>query len=80
MRSRAKGEENQDFLLLNETAKTVERELGIELELSIGMSNDFEEAIKLGARNVRIGTAIFGQRPPKPNENAKEDSQTAQRV
>jgi hypothetical protein len=53
VRSRAKGEENQDFLLLNETAKTVERELGIELELSIGMSNDFEEAIKLGARNVR---------------------------
>ncbi|KAF8250788.1 hypothetical protein K440DRAFT_653361 [Wilcoxina mikolae CBS 423.85] len=72
VRSQAKGEENQDFLLLNEMAKTVERELGVELELSMGMSNDFEEAIQMGARNVRIGTAIFGQRPPKPNETAKD--------
>lgn len=30
--------------------------------LSIGMSNDFEEAIMCNANIVRIGTAIFGQR------------------
>ena len=30
--------------------------------VSMGMSNDFEEAIKLGATDVRIGSAIFGQR------------------
>jgi pyridoxal phosphate enzyme (YggS family) len=30
--------------------------------LSMGMSDDFETAIKLGATHVRIGTAIFGAR------------------
>ncbi|ACI21641.1 MULTISPECIES: YggS family pyridoxal phosphate-dependent enzyme [Thermodesulfovibrio] len=32
-------------------------------ELSMGMSNDFEVAIEEGATMVRIGTALFGQRP-----------------
>lgn len=32
------------------------------LELSMGMSNDFEEAINHGATNVRIGSTIFGKR------------------
>ena len=31
-------------------------------ELSMGMSGDFETAIRFGATYVRIGTAIFGQR------------------
>ena len=30
--------------------------------LSMGMSDDFEEAINFGANSVRIGSAIFGQR------------------
>jgi len=30
--------------------------------LSMGMSNDFETAIRFGATHVRIGTAIFGER------------------
>lgn len=34
-----------------------------ELEgLSMGMSGDFESAIKLGATHVRVGTALFGPR------------------
>ena len=33
-------------------------------ELSMGMSHDFEVAIDEGATMVRIGTAIFGGRPP----------------
>jgi hypothetical protein len=33
-------------------------------ELSMGMSHDFEVAIEEGATLVRVGTAIFGQRPP----------------
>jgi hypothetical protein len=37
-------------------------ELGIK-ELSMGMSGDFARAISLGATYVRIGTAIFGERP-----------------
>lgn len=36
-------------------------------ELSMGMSHDFEIAIEEGATYVRIGTAIFGERPVKIN-------------
>ena len=32
--------------------------------LSMGMSGDFELAIEEGATRVRIGTALFGKRPP----------------
>lgn len=32
------------------------------LELSMGMSNDYEEAIKFGATSVRIGSLFFGAR------------------
>jgi|YNPNPStandDraft_1061719.scaffolds.fasta_scaffold00028_11 pyridoxal phosphate enzyme (YggS family) len=34
-------------------------------ELSMGMSGDFEVAVEEGATLVRIGTAIFGERPRK---------------
>jgi pyridoxal phosphate enzyme (YggS family) len=34
--------------------------------LSMGMSGDFEVAVALGATHVRVGTAIFGTRPPAP--------------
>ena len=32
--------------------------------ISMGMSGDFETAVRLGATHVRVGTAIFGQRQP----------------
>ena len=35
--------------------------------LSMGMSGDFEAAIRLGATHVRIGTALFGEREEKHN-------------
>lgn len=35
--------------------------------LSMGMSGDFEVAIEEGATHVRVGTALFGSRPPLPN-------------
>ncbi len=31
--------------------------------LSMGMSGDFETAVRFGASSVRVGTAIFGSRP-----------------
>ena len=31
--------------------------------LSMGMSNDYEVAIREGATHIRIGTALFGERP-----------------
>ncbi|HAJ46827.1 MAG TPA: YggS family pyridoxal phosphate-dependent enzyme [Alphaproteobacteria bacterium] len=37
------------------------RDFGLGL-LSMGMSSDFETAIKLGATHVRVGSAIFGER------------------
>ena len=47
------------FALLREIA----RRNGIE-RLSMGMSGDFETAIRFGATELRIGTAIFGERSP----------------
>jgi uncharacterized pyridoxal phosphate-containing UPF0001 family protein len=32
-------------------------------ELSMGMTDDFEVAVEEGATIVRIGRAIFGERP-----------------
>ena len=46
------------FALLAELAKRH----GLE-QLSMGMSADFEIAIRLGATHVRVGTAVFGHRP-----------------
>jgi hypothetical protein len=40
-------------------------------ELSMGMSGDFEVAIEEGATMVRVGTAIFGPRPPRPELGAQ---------
>lgn len=50
------------FRLLREVAERI-REGGIPLDtLSMGMSDDFEEAIACGSTLVRVGTAIFGAR------------------
>jgi uncharacterized pyridoxal phosphate-containing UPF0001 family protein len=34
-------------------------------ELSMGMTLDLEQAVEAGATMVRVGTAIFGDRPPR---------------
>lgn len=39
------------------------RELDL-AELSMGMSADYETAVQFGATYVRVGSAIFGERPP----------------
>ena len=44
------------------TAKIAQRN-GLKL-LSMGMSSDFADAIALGATHIRVGSAIFGSRPP----------------
>jgi pyridoxal phosphate enzyme (YggS family) len=50
------------YVQLREVKERMVRE-GIPLvELSMGMSNDFEIAIEEGATYVRVGTAIFGER------------------
>lgn len=35
------------------------------LELSMGMSDDFVQAIEQGSTNVRVGSSIFGARGPR---------------
>lgn len=65
------GEENEDFVALVREKENVAKELCLEgpdaeaLELSMGMSEDFEAAIGLGSSEVRVGSTIFGSRPPK---------------
>jgi PLP dependent protein len=51
------------------TAKIARRN-GLRL-LSMGMSADYITAIQLGATHVRVGSAIFGERPP-PSSRSSE--------
>ncbi|KAJ8761793.1 hypothetical protein K2173_004607 [Erythroxylum novogranatense] len=55
----------ENFKTLAKCRSEVCKALGIpeeQCELSMGMSNDFEQAIELGSTNVRIGSTIFGAR------------------
>lgn len=53
------------FGQLRELKQRCEEKLGAPLpHLSMGMSGDLEVAIEEGATIVRIGTALFGERPP----------------
>ena len=54
------------FALLREIA----RRNGVQT-LSMGMSADFETAIRFGATHVRVGTAIFGARRPMAQKAAE---------
>ncbi|KND00917.1 YggS family pyridoxal phosphate enzyme [Spizellomyces punctatus DAOM BR117] len=54
--------ENPDFVCLKQCKDTVDQKLGLDVELSMGMSDDFENAIHAGATNVRVGSSIFGSR------------------
>ncbi|AQT43598.1 hypothetical protein BBC0178_021700 [Bartonella apihabitans] len=47
------------FALLAKLAKEAEVK-----KLSMGMSADYETAVAFGATSVRVGSAIFGHRPP----------------
>jgi PLP dependent protein len=54
------------FQKLRELRDSLQRRLGHELPvLSMGMSHDFEVAIEEGATEVRVGSAIFGERRAK---------------
>ncbi|KAI0116423.1 hypothetical protein GGR51DRAFT_501275 [Nemania sp. FL0031] len=74
--------ENEDFVALREQRDLVARELGLDqegegeggrkLELSMGMSEDFEGAIAMGSDEVRVGSTIFGTRPPRAEAKIKE--------
>lgn len=68
--------ENEDFDALRDTRSRVAKELGVaedSLDLSMGMSSDYEAAIRQGSNEIRIGTTIFGTRPEKKDAIIKHD-------
>ncbi|KAI1619364.1 YggS family pyridoxal phosphate enzyme [Exophiala viscosa] len=70
--------ENEDFICLRETRDKLAKELEIDkdkLELSMGMSEDFEGAIRQGSSEVRVGSTIFGERPAKKDARVLEDTE-----
>ncbi|XP_067857089.1 pyridoxal phosphate homeostasis protein [Heptranchias perlo] len=78
---------NPDFQVLVVHRKEVCDKLKLPLEtveLSMGMSTDYEHAIEVGATNVRVGSTIFGERtyPGKPGsgESSKEAGEPAGRM
>lgn len=55
----------ENFVCLSKVREEVAKVLNCEpadLELSMGMSGDFEAAIAMGSTNVRVGSTIFGAR------------------
>lgn len=67
--STSQDEENADFSCLLDLRTLLEAKYNIKLTLSMGMSNDFVQAIKQGSDSVRVGSKIFGARPPKQSES-----------
>lgn len=63
--------ESGDLAAFTRTRKAKERAMekfGLkeeEIELSMGMTADYAEAIKAGSNNIRIGSKIFGARAQK---------------
>ena len=52
------------FVLLRKLKNQINNELGLQaiVELSMGMTNDYELAIQEGSTMVRVGTGLFGAR------------------
>ena len=58
-------EAEQAFIGLRELRDQLEIEFGHSFpELSMGMSGDIEMAVKTGSTQIRVGTRLFGERPP----------------
>lgn len=57
--------DNADFAILASWKSKIDKRLGTNLKLSMGMSADFKQAIRQGSSEIRIGTDIFGTRPAK---------------
>lgn len=56
---------NLDFKNLIQCRNELVEKLNLDpnsLEISMGMSHDFEQAVKMGSTNVRVGSLIFGSR------------------
>ena len=57
------------FDKLQALADVVEARVGFKIDRSMGMSGDFETAIKKGATSIRVGSSIFGARDYSAKKN-----------
>jgi len=57
------------FVQLRDLRNSLEKEFDVKFpHLSMGMTQDFWIAVEEGATLVRVGTAIFGERPKRQND------------
>jgi pyridoxal phosphate enzyme (YggS family) len=59
------GDATEDFKALSDIRRKAAEKLKVpeaSFELSMGMSSDYDVAMKLGSTNVRVGSTIFGER------------------
>ncbi|XP_031633104.1 pyridoxal phosphate homeostasis protein [Contarinia nasturtii] len=59
---------NPDFVCLLECHKNICDTFNLSpenVQISMGMSDDFEQAVEMGSTIVRVGSSIFGYRPKK---------------
>src|SRR5438876_400740 len=62
------------FVQLRQLRDRLQAEFRVDLaQLSVGMTQDFPIAVEEGATLVRVGTAIFGERPKKQKNKAKDE-------
>lgn len=58
----AKEDQTLDFETLKKLTQDLSLKYSIGLKMNMGMSNDFEQAIKYGSSFIRVGSSIFGSR------------------
>ncbi|MEG2119533.1 MAG: YggS family pyridoxal phosphate-dependent enzyme [Pseudoflavonifractor sp.] len=73
--ARAEGENRHYFEKMRHLYVDIRSRMGDNVPdidcLSMGMSGDYEDAVREGATLVRVGTALFGPRPPLPDPTEK---------
>jgi pyridoxal phosphate enzyme (YggS family) len=65
------------FARLRKTRDDLQKDWPELRELSMGMSGDYQVAVEEGATMLRIGTALFGERPRRAPEGAGRGSRGA---
>ena len=62
------GDNQQAFAAMQQLSATLQAEFPQADQLSMGMSDDWQQALTFGATMIRLGTAIFGARETQPHE------------
>ncbi len=62
------GDNQVAFRQMQQLSEKLQQRYPSATELSMGMSDDWQQALTFGATMIRLGTAIFGQREPKKHE------------